>query len=241
MKNKELNRHFRAIYQALNNARVNIKLASLLGNNATEEQIKEVAELCSRTHDLYGKMLLENRQELVLEIQNLLEVHDRYRSNFWSPAEAVEVVGISEEDTSYSRKDAVIKPGWMRLDAEIEKLVNSLKPFLQQEQDPEIKRPGLADILTVGVVNRAKDKDRDLVADIKEYLSTHHTKTEITAMAAFLYNNKYIRNRPNTFSKFLPQFAEVAKVECPAPGTYRGSSPQVKSKIKEIESVLFYL
>lgn len=106
------------------------------------------------------------------------------------------------------------------------------------EQQPE---PELADILTVGVVNKARDKDRDIVADIKEYLSTHHTKTEVTAMAAYLYINKYVRNRPATFSKFLPQFADVAGVECPAPGTYRGSSPQVKSKIKEIENLLFYL
>lgn len=241
MKNKELNRHFRAIYQALNNARVNIKLASLLGNNATEEQIKEVAELCDKTHNLYGKMLLENRQELVSKIQNLLEIYDRYRSNFWNPAEAVEIVGISKEGITESRKSAVIKPGWMRLDAEIEKLMNSLKPFLQQEQEQEIKRRELADILTVGIVNKAKDKDRDLVADIKEYISAHHTKTEITAMAAYLYVNKYVRNRPATFSKFLPQFAEVVGVECPDPGTYRASSPQVKSKIKEIENILFYL
>lgn len=106
------------------------------------------------------------------------------------------------------------------------------------EQQPE---PELADILTVGIVNKAKEKGRDLVADIQEYLSTHHTKTEVTAIAAFLYNNKYIRSRPNTFSKFLPLFADVAGVECPGPSTYRASSPQVKSKIKEIENILFYL
>lgn len=98
-----------------------------------------------------------------------------------------------------------------------------------------------ADILTVGVIQRTKDKGRDIVEDIKEYLSTHHTKTDVTAMAAFLYNNKYIRNRPKTFSKFLPQFADVAGVECPGPSTYRASSPQVKSKIKEIENILFYI
>ncbi len=100
-----------------------------------------------------------------------------------------------------------------------------------------------ADILTVGVVNRAKDKDRDIEADIKEYISTHHTKTEITAMAAYLYDKdrKCIRNRPNTFSKFLHLFAEVVGVECPDTGTYRASSPQVKSKIKEIENTLFYI
>ena len=113
---------------------------------------------------------------------------------------------------------------------------------LQKMAVSEVKKAiTLADILTVGIVNKAKDKDRDLVADIQEYLSTHHTKTEVTAMAAYLYNMKYIRNRPNTFSKFLPLFAEVAGVECPAPGTYRASSPQVKSKIKEIENILFYI
>lgn len=108
------------------------------------------------------------------------------------------------------------------------------------EQQPE---PELADILTVGIVTKAKEKGRDLVADIQEYLSTHHTKTEITAMAAYLYdkNRKCIRNRPNTFSKFLPKFAEVVGVECPDPRTFRPSSPQVKSKIKEIENILFYL
>lgn len=106
------------------------------------------------------------------------------------------------------------------------------------KQQPE---PELADILTVGVVNKAKEKGRDLVADIQEYLSTHHTKTEVTAMAAYLYINKYVRNRPATFSKFLHLFADVAGVECPGPSTYRASSPQVKSKIKEIENILFYL
>lgn len=243
MKNNELSRHFSAIYQVLNNARINIRLASLLGNNATEEQIKEVAELRSRTHDLYGKMLLENRQELVSEIQKLLDMHDRYRSNFWNPAEAVEVVGISEEGITESRKSAVLKPGWMRLDAEIDKLMNSLKPFLQQEQEPEIKRRELDDILTVGIVNKAKDKDRDLVADIKEYISAHHTKTEITAMAAFLYDKdrKCIRNRPATFSKFLHLFAEVVGVECPDTKNYKPSLPQVQEKVREIENILFYL
>lgn len=108
----------------------------------------------------------------------------------------------------------------------------------EQKPEPEIN---LESLINISAKRKAEEHGRDILQDIEEYLHRHSTKTEITAMAVFLYNNRCIKDRPRTFSKFLRLFAQAVKVECPDPKRYKPSLPQVRNKVKEIENILYYL
>lgn len=155
--NTEINRLFTDVEHVFNDARVNIKLASLLHNRATTEQMDELQELTNRAVSLLTKIRLEDGADVRKAVSHCLSVYGRYLDNLDTPPDIVEVVGLSEEGIMASRKDADIHPSWNRYNGKLRSLADILQPFLsfqpeqikeQRKQPEQPKTAAFSDFLT---------------------------------------------------------------------------------------------
>lgn len=239
----EINRLFKDIEHVFNNARINIKLASLLHNRVTMEQMDELQELTNRAVSLLAKIRLEDGADVRKAVSSCLSVYGRYLDNLDTPPDIVEVVGLSEHGITESRKEASIHPSWNRYNGKLRNLAEILQPLLSsqseqiKEQVPEQSRTDTLENLfpfqfRQRIMNIYK---RDLLEDIRSIITCNPNGKEFTALAYILYKGANISGH-QTFRKWFKQFSEavgMTKTE------YRPS--KVAEDISRLYQTLYYL